>query len=381
MNKTWKWILIGIVGLVILAFAAKLLSNKNGEGLKVTAEIVKRTTIIESVSASGKIYPELEVKVGTGLSGEVTDLYVKEGDSVTKGQVLARILTESTRNAVPRITGNDYSSLLQSFQNPSPSRATNISVKAPISGTISMLGIKKGERVGGMQLQGSELLRIADMKTMEVRVDVNENDIIKVSVGDSADVEVEAYNKRKFKGIVTYIANSIQKREASSFLQNDITSYEVHIQMDAGSYQDLIKNSKPGKFPFRSGMNARAEIKTMRKENIMSVPVGAVASRAKGSELNIDEKKKEKKKESDELASDPSINTDELEEVVFVITNENKVERRVVITGIQDLNHIEIVSGLKDGEKVVTGPYNSVSRTLRSGQQVRVVSKDELFEK
>ncbi|MGE5519517.1 MAG: efflux RND transporter periplasmic adaptor subunit [Candidatus Dadabacteria bacterium] len=379
MSKSIRWILIVLGVLVVLLFVYRI-SRNNNEGVKVSAAMVKRNTIVESVSASGKIFPELEVKVGAGLTGEVTDLYIKEGDTVKKGQVLARLLSEPGRTSAPRITGTDFNSIIQNLQAPpsTTSRTTHVAVTAPINGTVSMLNVKKGERVGGMAMGGAELMRIADMKTMEVRVDVNENDIIKVSVGDSADVDVEAYNKRKFKGVVTYIANSTTRRETSSFIPNDITSYEVHIRIDSSTYKDLIDPSRPRRFPFRPGMNARAEIKTQKKVGVLAVPVASVTSAAKESDDSVMEKKDKDVNENDSTIADAA---DDVEEVVFVINNDNVVHRRVVTTGIQDINNIEILSGLKEGEKVVTGPYNAVSKTLRSGTKVTVVSKDELFEK
>lgn len=379
MSKSIRWILIVLGVLIVLLFVYRI-SRNNNEGVKVSAAMVKRNTIVESVSASGKIFPELEVKVGAGLTGEVTDLYIKEGDTVKKGQVLARLLSEPGRTSAPRITGTDFNSIIQNLQAPpsTTSRTTHVAVTAPINGTVSMLNVKKGERVGGMAMGGAELMRIADMKTMEVRVDVNENDIIKVSVGDSADVDVEAYNKRKFKGVVTYIANSTTRRETSSFIPNDITSYEVHIRIDSSTYKDLIDPSRPRRFPFRPGMNARAEIKTQKKVGVLAVPVASVTSAAKESDDSVMEKKDKDVNENDSTIADAA---DDVEEVVFVINNDNVVHRRVVTTGIQDINNIEILSGLKEGEKVVTGPYNAVSKTLRSGTKVTVVSKDELFEK
>jgi HlyD family secretion protein len=380
MSKSIKWILIVLGIFIVLVLVYRITAGKK-EGVKVSAEKVKRTTIIETVSASGKIYPELEVKVGAGLSGEVTELYIKEGDTVKKGQVLAKILSEGGRTSMPRITGTDYGSILQNLQAPPvSSRSTSVTVNAPISGTVSMLNVKKGERVGGMAMAGTELLRIADMKTMEVRVDVNENDIIKVSVGDSADVDVEAYNKRKFKGVVTYIANTTSKRETAQFIPNDITSYEVHIRIDSTTYKDLLDPSKPRRFPFRPGMNARAEIKTQKKEGVLTVPVAAVTSRTKGTGETAESKETGETKEViDTLAGENG--SGDIEEVVFVITNNNSVEKRVVTTGIQDINNIEILSGLKEGDMIVTGPYNELSKTLKTGTKVRVVAKDELFEK
>ena len=377
MSKGLKWFLIVLGILVVLLIVVNVVRGKDAEVVKVTAERVKRTTIVETVSASGKIYPELEVKVGTGLTGEVIELNVEEGDTVTKGQVVARIRTESNRGAAPRINPSDYSSLLQNLQASQPASGGTISIKAPNSGTVSMLSVKKGERSGG--LQSGEFMRIADMSSFEVRVDVNENDIIKVSTGDSADVEVDAYSRRRFKGVVTYIANSSQRRELQPF-SADLTSYEVRIRLDSSTYADLMKGNGGKKLPFRPGMNARADIKTSKRENVLSVPIAAVASMVAGSDENVEIRKDDKKENTDQLDENTNMDSD-LQEVVFVIGEDGKVEKRIVHTGIQDINSFEILDGLKEGETVVSGPYNLVSNTLKGGQKVKVVSKEELFEK
>ena len=377
MSKGLKWFLIVLGILVVLLIVVNVVRGKDAEVVKVTAERVKRTTIVETVSASGKIYPELEVKVGTGITGEVIELNVEEGDTVTKGQVVARIRTESNRGAAPRINPSDYSSLLQNLQASQPASGGTISIKAPISGTVSMLSVKKGERTGG--LQSGEFMRIADMSSFEVRVDVNENDIIKVSTGDSADVEVDAYSRRRFKGVVTYIANSSQRRELQPF-SADLTSYEVRIRLDSSTYADLMKGNGGKKLPFRPGMNARADIKTSKRENVLSVPIAAVASMVAGSDENVEIKKDDKKENTDQLDENTNMDSD-LQEVVFVIGEDGKVEKRIVHTGIQDIHRFEILDGLKEGETVVSGPYNLVSNTLKGGQKVKVVSKEELFEK
>jgi HlyD family secretion protein len=257
-------------------------------------------------------------------------------------------------------------------------------ITAPMSGVISLLNVKKGERVvGTAQMAGTEMMRVADMSSIEVRVDVGENDIVKVSIGDSADVEIEAYNNRKFRGVVTQIASSTKNTSTVGTTSNDVTNYEVRIRLDPASYQDLIDPSKPKKFPFRPGMNASADIKTKRKDNVVSVPIGAVAARVKGSDKSIEDQKKEKKKATGDETDDntSAVAGDELEEVVFVIKNDGKIEKRTVKTGIQDINNIEILNGLAEGEKIVTGPYNAVSKSLHSGDKVVVVTKDKLFEK
>ena len=384
MNKKLRWILFSVGALLLVFLIVRTRIKKNNDGIKVTAEPVKRRTIVETVSASGKLYPETEIKVGSPVTGEVTVLNVQEGDSVKKGQVLARVqgmkgTTAPQRIALPNVPPG-FEGLIQSMQQPSvssgPSSAT---ITAPISGTVIALNAKKGERIGAMQLPGSEMLRIADMSNLEVRVEVNENNIIKISVGDSADVEVEAYNKRRFKGVVTSIANSGAKRETPSFLSNDVTSYEVHIRLLSSSYQDLFDTGRRRVMPFRPGMNARADIKTGKREGVLSVPVGAVTSKPKGSDENPEEQKKARANEEAMMGEETAV-TDELEEVAYIVKKDGTVERRTVTTGIQDINYFEIRSGLKEGEQVVSGPYNAVSKILGTGKKVAVVSKEKLFQ-
>jgi HlyD family secretion protein len=230
-------------------------------------------------------------------------------------------------------------------------------------------------------MAGTEMMRVADMSALEVRVDVGENDIVKIGIGDSADVEVDAYNNRKFKGIVTQIASSTKGGGLAAQATNDVTNYEVHIRLDPSSYTDLMDPSKPKKFPFRPGMNASADIKTKRKDGVVAVPITSVAARVKGGDQNLDEKKKETSKVSDENTDDQSSVNDDLEEVIFIVKPDGKVEKKIVTTGIQDINYIEVLTGLTGNEEVVSAPYNAISKTLRQGTKVTVVPKDKLFEK
>jgi HlyD family secretion protein len=228
------------------------------------------------------------------------------------------------------------------------------------------------------------MMTVADMSVIEVRVDVGENDIVKVNIGDSADIEVDAYNNRKFKGIVTKIASSTSGNTLTQgAATNDVTNYEVRIRLDSNSYRDLIKRAGDNKkFPFRPGMNASADIKTMRKDNVMAVPITAVNARVKGSDQSLADQKKEKEANTPDENQDTKVsqNSEGLEEVVFVLQKDNTVKKVVVTSGIQDINYIE-VNGLKEGEEVVTGPYTAVSKTLKDGSKVKVVPKDKLFEK
>lgn len=452
MNKTLKWILIAVGVVLVVLIVVKVAAGPSDTGVKVAIEKAAKRTIIETVNASGKVYPEVEVKVSPDISGEITELTVQEGDSVRKGQVLARIYADvysSQRDQAAAqvaqsqaVVANSSASMdaltaqveldktayarnkdlfdqkviskaeleqlearLRSSQAQYNAAQQNIrglqagvqstrtqltmanknlgrtTITAPMNGVISMLNVKKGERVvGTAQMAGTEMMRVADLRAMEVRVDVGENDVVKVSIGDEADVEVDAYNNRKFKGVVTQIASSTKTAGAAS--ANDVTNYEVHIRLDPSSYADLTDGAKPGKFPFRPGMNASADIKTKKIDNAVAIPITSVAARVKGSDQNLDQKKKSDKKESDPDTDEVAeVESDELEEVVFVLNAEGKVDKKVVTTGIQDINYIQILSGLSGGEEIVSAPYNAVSKTLKSGTKVTVVKKDKLFDK
>jgi len=454
MNKTAKWTLIILGLLIVVIVAAKALGGNDESGLKVTAEKAQRRTIIETVSVEGKIYPEVEVTISPDVSGEITELTVSEGDSVKRGQVLARIYadiyasqrdeaqsrvvqsqatlansqaaleslkaqldqakTNYNRNrdlydqkvisaaefeqfqTALRSAQSQYDAALQNIRSLQAGiegtktalaqANTNLSrtvITAPMDGVISSLSVEKGERVAGNSFNvGTEMMRVADMSTIQVRVEVGENNIVKISLGDSADIRIEAYNNRKFRGVVTKIPNSPKTSSTLGTSASEVTNYEVHIRLDPASYSDLIDPSRPKHFPFRSGMNASAEIKTMRKDNAISVPVAAVAARLKGSDKTIEDGKKDKEKQRDNQQEETiTISSDETEEVVFVIDKDGKAQKRKVTVGIQDMEYMEILSGLEEGEMVVTAPFDAVSNTLRSGTKVRVVPQDQLFKK
>lgn len=456
MNKTVKWILIILGALIVILIVGKLLAGGGDKGgTKVSTEKAAKRTITETVNASGKIYPEIEVKISPDISGEITELNVEEGDSVKKGQVLARIYADiyalqrdeaasrvnqsaatvdNSKAALEALKASldqaqqtydrnktlfdqkviskaeleqyestylaakaNYNAAVQNIKslqagvqtseagltraNKDLSRTT---LTAPMNGVISSLKVKKGERVAGNSFNiGTEMMTVADMSVLEIRVDVGENDIVKVNIGDSADVEVDAYNNRKFKGAVTQIASSTKTSLTSA--TNDVTNYEVRIRLDPSSYSDLISGPGKKRFPFRPGMNASADIKTKRHDNVLAVPITSVNARVKGSDKSMADKKKEdaKNKSNDnemDQSTTPSSYDDELEEVVFVIQKDGTVKKVVVKSGIQDINYIEILSGLNVGDEVVTGPYNAISKTLKDGAAVKVVPKDKLFE-
>lgn len=460
MNKKWIWILSVIVVLVIALLGLKKagIIGKE-EGTKVSVEKVSRMDITEVVTASGKVYPEIELKISPDVSGEIVQLTVQEGDSVTKGQLLAMVYADiyatqrdqaaagvaqqmaQVENATATLGSfkarleqaerqynrqkqlfqdkvisklefeqsentyltakADYNAALQSIKSGQASVASakaslqradkdlgRTSVFAPMSGIVSLLNVKKGERVvGNSMMAGTEMMRIADMRVIEVRVDVGENDIPKVTIGDTALVEVDAYNKRKFKGIVTQISSTSRGTGGAVVTTStDATNYEVRIRLMPESYADLIVPGKSKSFPFRPGMSANADIQTNTHSKVLAVPINAVTTRDKsdtlavGKEASASKKDEQKKTEESDTEESAITNVDDLEEVVFVVQKDQTVKRVKVKSAIQDLNNIEIVEGLKEGEEVVVGPYSTVSKLLRNGMKVKVVKKEELFE-
>jgi HlyD family secretion protein len=447
MNKKVIWISVAVVAVIVLLVVLKNAGVIGKvEGTEVTTEKVQLRTITESVNASGKVYPEVEVKVSPDISGEIVNLYVEEGDKVTKGQVLAKIYADiysSQRDQVTAsvnqvkaqyenvkaalsglktaydnskatndrykklfadkiVSRSEYEQTEQAFRSAESSyNSAKESIKSgeaqiqgvraqlaraekdlartiitcPMDGIISLMNVKKGERVvGTAQMTGTEMMRVADMKSIEVRVDVGENDITKVKLGDTALVEVDAYNNRKFKGIVYKIANPITSTANTSVSSAEVANYKVHIRLLPESYTDLVKDNNI--FPFRPGMTASADIQTKSKVNVVTVPLNAVTTRDKegeGKDTKVGAGK------PDDKPADNTAKDEELSEVVFVLGKDNKVKMVKVKTDIQDLNYIEII-GLKVGDEVITGPYSIVSKTLKDGTFVKVVSKDKLFE-
>ncbi len=456
--KKSTWVIIGVsVLLVLLIVLSKTGAFGKAEGVKVTAEQVNKRTVIEIVNASGKVYPEIEVKVSPDISGEITQLNVAEGDTVKRGQLLARIyadiyslqrdqaasgvqgsiaqvatseaqvanlkaaLEASKANmeqarrqyemqrqlfndkvisqnefniaeaayksaqanynaASENIKGTQASvqSARASVQNAQSNLAKankdlgRTAVVAPMDGVISLMNVKMGERVvGSNMMAGTEMMRIADMSKIEVRVDVGENDVPKVKIGDNALITIDAYNERKFKGVVTQIASSnTNAASAAASSSTDVTQYKVYIRLLPESYMDLIGK---GSFPFRPGMNASADIQTETHTDVLTIPINAVTTRDRS-----DSTENVKTLSTDDSKTK---NYDSLDVVVFVVGKDNKVRRQVVKTSIQDINYIEITEGLKEGDEVVTGPYDVVSKTLKAGKLVKKVDKKELFEK
>jgi HlyD family secretion protein len=449
-HRTRNLIIAGVVLLILLVVARKAGWFGKEDNIRVTAEKVVKSTIIETVAASGKVQPEVEVKISADVSGEVIDIYVKEGDVVTKGTLLAKINPEiyvsaldrtqaavntskaNNENAASRlkqaesqfeksqldfnrnkklfddkvISASEFDAIKASYevarleveaarQSVSASmynvRSAEASLKearenlnkasiyAPVDGTVSKLSVEKGERVVGTEMMaGTEVIRLANLNEMEVSVDVSESDIIRVHIGDTALVDIDAYVNRVFKGVVTEIANSATSTQALT--TDQVTNYTVKVRILHSSYADLIPAENPSYSPFRPGMSATVEILTRKAADVLSVPIQAVTTRdttviksSKTVERNAPgpgEEEEEKQK--------ATVDATVVTECVFVVMD-GKVSMRTVKTGIQDTQHIQIIEGLKEGEEVITGPYNAVSRLLKDGDKVLVVPKEELF--
>lgn len=448
MKKKIWWILSGIAVIVLIV----ILKNASGStATNVSTESAKKRTIIETVSANGKIQPEVEVKISSDVSGEIVELYVKEGDAVKKGDLLCRInplIYESNLNRMSATLNGSRATLQNSkarleqikanFQNIEATykrnkklfdqgaisqsemdvstanyegakadiraaeenvnvsdfnvKSTEASLKeandnlaktniySPVNGTVSQLNKEKGERVvGTAQMEGTEIMRLANLNEMEVSVDVNENDIVRVHNGDTALIEVDAYANRKFKGIVTEIANSANTTGVTA---EQVTNFSVKIRILQESYKDLT-NLSNSSAPFRPGMSASVDIQTKRIVNTVSVPIQSVTTRSDSSEIPQKEVKKADNEgvivtnEKDKKLENRNENN-EPEECVFIVS-EGKAKKVKVKTGIQDNNYIEITEGIKDGDEVISGPYAAISKQLKDGTSVKKVDKSKLF--
>lgn len=439
-----------IGGAVVLIFGGLFLAKKmewigKVEPTEVEFAKVTRSTIIEKVSASGKIQPEVEVKLSPDVSGEIVSLNVAEGDSVVAGQELLKIRPDNYVSLLARaeaqmnatkanmeqskavlaqsearlskakidydrnaklhkdkvISDADFDQFVSAYTvakqdleaakanvnaanyNVKSSQATlkeaktnltKTTIYAPQSGIISKLNVELGERVvGTSQMAGTEMLRIANLNKMEVRVNVNENDITRVSIGDTVLIDVDAFSssERKFKGVVYEIASSANSSGTASVVSNDaVTEFEVKIRVLRSSYADLIKGKLS--YPLKPGMTASVEILTNRKENIATVPLSSVTTREIGAEVKEGEKKEDDGTNSTNSndALEAKKRKENTKEVVFVM-EKGKAKMIQVKTGISDFENIEIVSGLKDGQEIIAGPYATVAKKLKEGDLVK----------
>ena len=423
MSKKKIFILLGVVtvliiGLIVLKKSGVIKGNDNSTEVEVAK--ADEITIVETVSATGKIQPEIEVKIASQVSGEIVSLPIKEGQVVKKGDLLVKINPDLYTSGVSRSVSNyagtksglaqadasfneaksnyernktlfekgiisrsDWDKAIASFEVSKASKQTayfnvqsaQASVKeakdnlgrtvifAPADGTISMLNVELGERIlGTQQMSGTELMRVANLDNMEVEVSVNENDIVKINIGDETKIEVDAYLKKEFKGVVTSISNSA----TATTTADQVTNFKVKVRILKESYQDLLAGKPKTYSPFRPGMTATVDIITTRKEKVIGVPISAVVIKAD----TLPTPKFEEV--DDENAGKIKSKVDKKLECVFVKAN-GKAKIRIVKTGIQDDTNIEIISGLQKGDEIITGPYNTVSKELNSGDKVKLL--------
>ncbi|GAB4046449.1 efflux RND transporter periplasmic adaptor subunit [Spirosoma litoris] len=449
-NRIW-WILGGLVVLIVGGLFAAKQTGLIGkpQATEVDFASVKRLDITERVSASGRVQPQVEVKISPDVSGEIIGLYVNEGDPVKAGQLLCRIRPDNYESLLARAKATvnqsraqleqskasvaqsgarlirakaDYdrnrklfadkvissSDLETSEANYNVAKqeveAANANVRAsqfniqsaeaslrdatenlrkttiysPVNGTVSKLNVELGERVvGTSQMAGTEIMRIANLQNMEVRVNVNENDIVRVNLGDTADIEVDSYTTagRKFKGVVYEIGNTANgltsaSGAASSVSTDAVTEFEVKVKILNNSYADLLAEKDKKGYPFKPGMTASVEILTDRKSNVLSVPIAAVTTRSADSTAIDTEKMKDNSNGTvEEKPAAQAEKKDKPKEIVFVNVG-GKATQREVKTGISDFENIEVLSGLKEGEQIISGPFIAVSKKLKNGELV-----------
>jgi HlyD family secretion protein len=443
MNKMWYFVIAALIIVIIggLIYA----KNRKQNAIEVSSEKAELRNIIETVASNGKIQPAQEVKISPYISGEVVELFVREGDFVIKGSMLAKIdptlyqsgyeQVEASMNSAKANMANtrarvaqaeaqytrakldldrneqlfkqnvisiaDIENIRASYKVTSAEleaakeslRATQFQVQnaeaslreaqenlrrtsiyAPSDGTVSKLNVEVGERVTGASQfsSGTEIMRLANLNNMEVKVEVSENDIPRVKLNDTCLIEVDAYLNRKFKGYVTEISTSANTLGVSV---DQVTNFEVKVMMLKDSYSDLINDSNNITSPFRPGMSATVDIQTKRVANILSVPIQAVTTRDDTSSVRSSSRKQTEDKPKTENEIKP-----EIKEYVFIVDGE-KAAIREVKTGVQDNTYIEILEGIKEGDEIITGPYRVVSKTLKNGDIIKVVDKSKLFDK
>lgn len=440
-KSTLKYIMIGsVVLLVLVIVASKLGWIGQGDTIKIATDKVEKRTVNEQVSASGKIQPEVEVKLSSEVSGEIVELHVKEGDVVEKGQLLCRIRPDILQSGYDRAVASlnqqraslasaeqqlkqqeanfaniesqynrnkalfdkkvitaaefdqsqaDYRSALaileaqrqnvlatkygidqsQAAVQEAGDNLARTSIFAPVEGVVSLLQAELGERVvGTAQMAGTEIMRIANMNSMEVNVEVNENDINRVALDNEATIEVDAFQGRQFKGIVTEIASSSTTASSASGAAgtDQVTNFNVKVRIVPSSYDDLLNHDNPNPSPFRPGLSATVDIHT-RSDNGLAVPIQSVTTR-EGSAKDSTATEAER----------PASSAKKAKEYVFVYDGTGTVKQVEVSTGIQDDMYIRILSGLNEGDEVVSRPFNAVSTTLRDGSKVEKVDRNAL---
>jgi HlyD family secretion protein len=443
-----KHILIAIGVIVALLIVLKVTGAIGGEKVeKVTIEKAQGRTVVETVTASGKIQPETEVKLSSEVSGEVTELLVKEGDVVKKGQLLCKVRPDVLKSGYDRARAS-YSSqkasvasaeqqLKQSqanFVNAEATYKRNVelfkkkvisvsefdaaqaayttaktnlesakqnvigakfgleqsganvqeasanlakaTIFAPVDGVISKLSVELGDRIlGTAQFAGTEIMRISNLSSMEVNVDVNENDINRVNVGDSAVIEVDAFADKKFKGIVTEIGSSSKDVGTTTTTSVDqVTNFVVKIRILADSYSGVKGGAKDLPSPFRPGLSATVDIQSESVKGL-SIPIQAVFT-GNNTKTETDTKANDNPENADKQKS--KLTDKAVKQYVYTFAN-GVVKKVEVTTGIQNDQFIIVNSGLKAGTEVVTGPYSAIQNRLKDGMKVEKTTQDQLF--
>jgi HlyD family secretion protein len=413
-NKILK-ILIGVVVvLIILAIIGKK-AGWFGKAVtvKVAVEYAEKRQITETITANGKIQPEKEVKITPDVSGEIVELTVKEGDHVEKGQLLLRIkpdiyisqkdrslaVISSARARLAQAEAQftqaelSFKRTKQLYEEQTISKSEfeqseasynvansevdaakysvvsaeasvkeanenliKTSIYSPMTGTVSMLLVEAGERVAGTNLMsGTEIMRIADLSRMEAQVEVNENDIVRVKLGDTASIEVDAYLDEKFKGVVTEIANSAKTTGVSA---DQVTNFDVKIFVLPQSYAKLTAKGVIN--PFRPGLSTTVDIQTETRKEIIAVPIQSVTTR------------------TDTTKTATKVSEEEIRTLVFT-TDGKYAFAKDVKTGIQDNSYIEIISGVEDSARVISSPFSAISKKLSDSTLIEIVKKEELY--
>jgi HlyD family secretion protein len=438
MGKTTKYILImlgALALLLIVLFATGVLGGP--KKTQVATEKATTREITETVTASGKIKPHLEVKITAEVSGEIVELPVKEGDVVKKGQLLCKIRPDVLKSGYERAVasynsqkatvGNSKQMLAQaqatfdnqqSIYNRDKALLDNkvltvaefqaakasyegakagleaarqnvigsnfglaqssasvqeaqadldkTSIFSPIDGVISKLSVEKGDRVlGTIQFAGTDIMTVSDLSKLDVNVDVNENDINRIEIGDSSNIDVDAFADKKFAGAVAEIGSSANVVGTNA---DQVTNFTVKVRINPESYMNLLIKTAANPSPFRPGLTATVDIRTNDVKGL-SVPIQSVTTR--------EEKKDNGKPKTDDDSQTVKINAP-VKEYVFVY-KAGKIKQVLVTTGIQDDTYIQVLSGLKEGDEVVSAPYAAISKDLKDGMMVEKVDKSKLF--
>jgi HlyD family secretion protein len=444
-----KHILIGVGILVALVVVAKVTGLIGGKKLEqVTVDKAGSKKVVETVTASGKIQPETEVKLSSEVSGEVTQLLVKEGDVVKKGQLLCKVRPDVLQSGYERavasynsqrasvassrqqliqtqanfvnaeaiykrnvelynkkvisvaefdaakaayltakanlasakenVTGAKFG-LEQSGANVKEAGANlaKTTIYSPVDGVVSKLSIELGDRIlGTSQMAGTEIMRISNLTTMEVNVEVNENDINRVNVGDSASIEIDAFADRKFKGVVTEIASSSTSVGSTTTSVDQVTNFSVKVRLIADSYSAVKGGAKDLPSPFRPGLSATVDIES-EALNGLAVPIQAVFT---GDPAKAGEGKPAGGSDQDMDKQKSKLNDKKVKQYIYLFDSKTStVKRAEVTTGIQDDQYIIVTSGVKAGQEIVSGPYSAVQNKLKDGMKVEKTTKDKLF--